>query len=134
MTGTAGDEPSGALSTLYQRVGGTAWFEALTGHFYAAVAADPVLRPIYPDDLSAARDRLCGFLIQYWGGPDDYSQQRGHPRLRMRHMGFAIGPAERDAWYHNMAEAVKAGRLTPDDELDMLGYFAAAANQLVNRP
>jgi hemoglobin len=134
MTGTAGDEPSEAASTLYERVGGAAWFEALAGRFYAAVAADPVLRPVYPDDLAAAQNHLCGFLIQYWGGPADYSMQRGHPRLRMRHMHFAIGPAERDAWYYDMAAAVKAGGLTPDDELAMLRYFAAAATQLTNRP
>jgi hemoglobin len=134
MSATADDGPSiGAASTLYERVGGTAWFEALTERFYAAVAADPVLRPVYPDDLDGSQHRLCGFLIQYWGGPADYSDQRGHPRLRMRHMRFAIGPAERDAWYRHMTAAVTAGGLTPPDELAMLRYFAAAATQLTNR-
>jgi len=118
---------------MYERVGG-AWFDALTERFYAAVAADPVLRPLYSDDLTAARDHLRGFLIQYWGGPADYSAARGHPRLRMRHMRFAIGLAERDAWYRHMAAAVKAGGLPPDDELEMLRYFAGAATQLTNRP
>ena len=118
---------------MYERVGGSAWFEALTTRFYDAVAADPVLRPIYPDDLVAARERLCGFLVQYWGGPGDYSAQRGHPRLRMRHMGFAIGAAERDAWFGHMSDAVRAGGLDPADELEMLTYFAGAAAHLVNR-
>jgi hemoglobin len=133
MSGTAGDGSSEATSTLYERVGGAAWFEALTGRFYAAVAADPILRPVYPDDLAAAQDRLCGFLIQYWGGPADYSKRRGHPRLRMRHMPFAIGQAERDAWYRHMATAVNAGGLAADDELAMLRYFAGTSLQLMNR-
>jgi hemoglobin len=118
---------------MYERVGGAAWFEALTARFYGAVAGDPVLRPIYPDDLTGAQQRLCGFLIQYWGGPTDYSDQRGHPRLRMRHARFAIGAAERDAWYRNMSDAVKAGGLDPSDEREMLGYFANAAAHLINR-
>src|SRR4051812_23153093 len=104
-------------ATMYERVGGSAWFDALTTRFYDAVASDPVLRPLYPgEDLTSARQRLCGFLIQYWGGPTDYSDQRGHPRLRMRHMPFAIGETERDAWYRHMAEAVVAGGLDPADE------------------
>jgi hemoglobin len=127
------DSPGEAAATLYDRVGGTAWFKQLTARFYAGVAADAVLRPLYPDDLAAAEARLCGFLIQYWGGPADYSNQRGHPRLRMRHQPFAIGLPEREAWYRNMAAAVKAGGLGADDELAMLQYFAGASLQLVNR-
>ena len=126
-----GNAPSTA--TMYERVGGSEWFEALTERFYVAVAADAILRPLYPDDLTAAREHLCGFLVQYWGGPTDYSDRRGHPRLRMRHMPFAIGAAERDAWYAHMAESVRAGHLEPDDETEMLGYFANAAAHLVNR-
>ena len=121
-------QPSDAdrpASTMYERVGGAAWFEALTTRFYDGVAVDPVLRPLYPaDDLTPARDHLCGFLVQYWGGPTDYSDERGHPRLRMRHVNFAIGPAQRDAWYAHMAESVRAGGLDPADEHEMLGYFA----------
>jgi len=97
------------VASMFERVGGYAWFEALVGRFYAAVGADPVLRPLYPDDLGPARDHLTGFLVQYWGGPSTYSEQRGHPRLRMRHARFAIGPAERDAWYAAMAAAVGSG-------------------------
>ena len=119
---------------MYERVGGTAWFETLTARFYAAVADDPVLRPIYPDDLAGAQRRLCGFLVQYWGGPTHYSDERGHPRLRMRHMPFAIGDAERDAWYRHMSNAVKAAELDPADERAMLEYFANAAAHLTNQP
>jgi len=123
--------------TLYARVGGDAWFVTLTTAFYAAVADDPILRPLYPsdpDDLETARDRLCGFLIQYWGGPADYSARRGHPRLMPRHRVFPIGMPEREAWYRHMAAAVKAGGLNDGDELTVLRYFAATSLQLVNRP
>jgi hemoglobin len=120
--------------TLYDLVGGATWFEALVDRFYTGVETDPVLRPLYPEDLTAAREHLAGFLIQYWGGPATYSEQRGHPRLRMRHVPFAIGTAERDAWYGHMAAAVRAGGLDPEDELEVLGYFEMAANHLVNRP
>ena len=120
--------------TLYDLVGGAAWFESLVARFYAGVEGDPVLRPLYPDDLTAARDHLAGFLIQYWGGPATYSEQRGHPRLRMRHVPFAIGAAERDAWYGHMTDAVRAGGLEPEVEAQVLAYFEQAANHLVNRP
>jgi hemoglobin len=120
--------------TLYDLVGGAAWFEALVDRFYTGVDNDPVLRPLYPDDLTDARAHLTGFLIQYWGGPATYSSQRGHPRLRMRHVPFAIGPAERDAWYGHMADAVRAARLDPGVEDEVLAYFEMAANHLVNRP
>ena len=119
---------------MYERVGGAPWFIALTERFYGAVATDPVLRPLYPDDLGPSREHLCGFLIQYWGGPDDYSRDRGHPRLRMRHSPFAIGGAERDAWLGHMAGAVRAGGLDPADEEEMLQYFASAATHLINQP
>jgi hemoglobin len=122
------DEPA----SMYDRVGGAAWFDALTTRFYDAVAADPVLRPLYPDDLTAARTHLRDFLIQYWGGPTHYSDARGHPRLRMRHVPFTIGVAERDAWFTHMAAAVGAGGLREDDEAEMLGYFANAATHLMN--
>jgi hemoglobin len=124
----------GRDDTLYDRVGGDAWFEALVERFYAGVEADPVLRPLYPDDLADAKAHLAGFLIQYWGGPGSYSEQRGHPRLRMRHAPFAIGPAERDAWFRHMAEAVAGGGLGPEDEARILEYFEMAASHLINRP
>ena len=120
--------------TLYDLVGGAGWFEALVDRFYTGVEGDPVLRPLYPDDLAEARRHLTGFLVQYWGGPATYSEERGHPRLRMRHVPFAIGVTERDAWYGHMATAVAAGGLDPEVEAEVLGYFEMAANHLVNRP
>lgn len=122
-----------APSTLYERVGGTPWFTDLVARFYRGVESDPVLRPLYPEDLEGPRARLTGFLIQYWGGPADYSAQRGHPRLRMRHVPFAIGPAERDAWFRLMADSVRQGDPSPDDEAQLLAYFDHTTNFLVNR-
>src|SRR3954447_7263096 len=95
--------------TLYERAGGTPFFEALVDGFYAAVAGDPLLRPIYPEpDLAGASRRLTLFLIQYWGGPRTYDAERGHPRLRMRHAPFAVGPAERDRWLVHMRASLAA--------------------------
>ncbi|HVV36095.1 MAG TPA: globin [Acidimicrobiales bacterium] len=119
-------------ATMFERVGGKPFFDALTKHFYAAVAEDPTLRPLYPDDLTEAREHLRDFLVQYWGGPGDYSATRGHPRLRMRHAPFVIGLPERDAWFRHMAAAVAAAHLPAEDEQEMLSYFAAAATHLVN--
>src|SRR5262245_29352432 len=100
--------------TFYDLVGGEPTFRKLVDEFYAGVAADPLLRPLYPDqDLAAANERLRLFLIQYWGGPGTYSAQRGHPRLRMRHAPFRIGPAERDAWVGHMRRAVDSLGLPP---------------------
>ena len=118
--------------TVYELVGGGEWFEALVDRFYAAVAEDPVLVPLYPDDLTESRRTLTGFLIQYWGGPTDYSEERGHPRLRMRHVPFVIGVAERDAWAHHMAEAVRAGGAPAPVEQAMLDYFEQAATAMIN--
>lgn len=119
---------------MFDRVGGVAWFDALATRFYNAVGSDPVLRPLYPDDLEPGREHLRDFLIQYWGGPTDYSDSRGHPRLRMRHAAFAIGIAERDAWYSHMSAAVQAGGLSQPDVAEMLSYFANAATHLINQP
>jgi hemoglobin len=120
---------------MYERVGGTPFFEALTTRFYATVADDPVLRPLYPDDdLEAARQRLCGFLVQYWGGPADYSEARGQPRLRLRHAPFIIGAAERDAWLAAMTASVHEAGLSPLDETQMLTYFRASAEAMRNAP
>jgi hemoglobin len=119
-------------STLYDRVGGDAWFEALVDRFYAGVADDPVLRPLYPDDLEPAKRRLTLFLIQFWGGPQTYSDERGHPRLRMRHFPFAVDAAARDAWLTHMTAAVREGGLSSLDEQQVLSYFARAAEHMVN--
>lgn len=124
-------------STMFDRVGGEPFFEELTQRFYRSVAAEPILRALYPTDpagFEEARRNLRDFLIQYWGGPTTYSDQRGHPRLRMRHAPFVIGPAERDAWLRLMVAAVKEGGLSGLDEAQMLSYFEAAANHMVNQP
>lgn len=119
---------------MFERAGGRPWFEKLVDRFYEGVEDDPVLRPLYPEDLEPSKAHLTDFLIQYWGGPADYSDARGHPRLRMRHVNFSIGRAERDAWYSNMEAAVKAGGLSEPDENEMLDYFSTAATFLINRP
>lgn len=125
---------------VYEVVGGQVFFDALVDRFYATVAADPVLRPMYPEDLSTSKAHLAGFLAQYWGGPPDYSDARGHPRLRMRHAPFTIDVAARDAWFRAMADAVLAADLAASlgDELGaeiearLLEYFAMAATHMVN--
>jgi len=112
-------------STLFERVGGREWFVALVERFYQRVETDPVLRPMYPEDLGPPREHLSLFLIQYWGGPADYNEQRGHPRLRMRHQHFAIGDPERLAWFRIMSASVKEGGLSESDEEEMIAYFAS---------
>ncbi|HVC15454.1 MAG TPA: globin [Acidimicrobiales bacterium] len=119
--------------TLYERVGGEAFFTALVDRFYAGVEADPVLRPLYPEDLTGPNEHLRLFLIQYWGGPRTYQEQRGHPRLRMRHAPFEIGLAERDAWLDRMLSALAEAGADPADESEMADYFRGAATQLINQ-
>jgi len=108
-------------------------FRRLVDRFYAGVATDPVLRPLYPQDLEPSSEHLRLFLVQYWGGPGTYSEQRGHPRLRMRHLPFAIGRRERDAWFRHMGEAVRSLQLRPEVESALLEYFEGASLGLVNR-
>jgi hemoglobin len=123
-----------AEATLYAAAGGMPFFEALVGRFYDGVAEDPVLRPLYPEpDLGGARHRLTLFLAQYWGGPTTYDEERGHPRLRMRHAPFAIGPSERDAWLARMREAVAWADPPPDVTTRLLAYFDMAAEAMRNR-
>lgn len=122
------------MSTLYERAGGRPFFEALVDRFYDGVAEDPILRPLYPPNLKPPREHLTKFLIQYWGGPTDYMDERGHPRLRMRHVNFAIGWAERDAWFRHMEAAVRSSGLTPEDQALMMDYFNTSATFLINRP
>jgi hemoglobin len=119
--------------SLFARVGGHHFFAALVDHFYDAVEADAVLRPLYPTDLSPSRQHLALFLAQYWGGPPTYNEQRGHPRLRMRHVPFAIGQPERDAWLAHMQAAVAASPATDADKQALNEYFASAATSLINR-
>jgi hemoglobin len=119
--------------TFFEAVGGEETFRRLVHRFYQGVESDPLLRPLYPgEDLGPAEEKLTLFLMQYWGGPKTYSEQRGHPRLRMRHMPFAIGTAERDAWLRHMRDAVDELAL-PQQLDDMLWqYLTMAANSLVN--
>lgn len=117
---------------MYERVGGEGLFTTLVGRFYDGVAADPLLRPLYPSDMSAAREHLRLFLIQYWGGPRTYQDQRGHPRLRMRHAPFVITLAERDAWLRHMRAALAEVDLSAQDRAEMDDYFTMAATQLIN--
>jgi hemoglobin len=121
-------------NTLYERVGGEPFFTALVERFYAGVEHDSLLRPLYPADLGPPARHLTLFLIQYWGGPDTYSQQRGHPRLRMRHIPFPIGQAERDAWLGHMRAAVESSSATRADAQALIDYFDSASTSLMNRP
>lgn len=139
MSEQPGTEPQ--ETTFFERVGGQPFFDRLVDVFYEGVAVDPVLLPLYPDqhDLAPARRRLALFLGQYWGGPMTYSDERGHPRLRMRHMPFTVGPLERDRWLHHMTHAVDVATRDISDEdecLDvqrtLLQYFVPAAEHLRN--
>ena len=119
--------------SLYERLGPET-FRLLVARFYEGVAEDAVLRPLYPDeDFAAAPHRLEMFLVQYWGGPRDYQQERGHPRLRMRHAPFHIGPAARDAWMRRMIAAVDSLDLAEADREELLEYLAGAALMLQNQ-
>jgi hemoglobin len=122
--------------TLYAAVGGMPFFERLVDEFYRGVEGDEVLAPLYPEapDFSGARRRLRLFLAQYWGGPGIYSSERGHPRLRMRHFPFPVGPRQRDRWLFHMTNAVEAA--TPDEPVRhaLLDYFTTAAEQMINTP
>lgn len=124
-----------AASTLYQRVGGDAFFEELTRRFYTSVRDDPLLARLYPAeqaDFEAAREHLRDFLIQFFGGPATYSERRGHPRLRMRHGPFVIGRAERDAWVAHMLDALSDSAAGPMERAQMVTYFEAAATHMIN--
>lgn len=131
-----------APPTVYEIVGGQRFFEELVGRFYDAVEDDRLLRPMYPPDMGPSRALLAGFLAQYWGGPPRYSEERGHPRLRMRHFPFAIGQAERDAWMAHMTASLDAatvadgtGRPLPDEiRAAMFDHFDNAATHLINQP
>ncbi|MFI9485654.1 globin [Promicromonospora sp. NPDC052451] len=119
--------------SFYDAVGGHDTFVRLVDAFYDGVADDPVLRPMYPEeDLGPARDRLTLFLEQYWGGPTTYSQQRGHPRLRMRHAPFKVNPDARDRWLAHMRAAVDTLDLAPIHESQLWDYLERAAFSMIN--
>ena len=122
-------------TSFYDAVGGHPTFVALVRRFYEGVAGDQPLRDLYPEeDLAAAEERLRGFLEQYWGGPTTYSDQRGHPRLRMRHAPFAVTPDMRDRWITHMRDAVDSLDLPPSQRDEMWTYLERAAHFMVNTP
>ncbi len=122
-------------ATLYDEVGGMPFFEQLVDRFYQGVRDDPVLAPLYPDqvDLTAARRRLTLFLVQYWGGPTTYLEERGHPRLRARHSPFDIGILERDRWLAHMREAIDATDAPAAAKERLHAYMTTAADAMRNR-
>ncbi|HKB29728.1 MAG TPA: globin [Streptosporangiaceae bacterium] len=122
-------------TTFFEAVGGEETFRRLVSRFYRLVAEDPLLRPVYPgEDLGPAEEHLRLFLIQYWGGPHTYGEQRGHPRLRMRHAPFRIGEAERDAWLRHMRTSLDELQLPPRLDEQLWDYLVSAAYSLVNSP
>ena len=129
MTG-AGD----TQTTVFEAVGGHPFFQRLVGAFYARIATDPLIRPMYPEqDLGPAEERLRLFLEQYWGGPTTYSDERGHPRLRMRHAPYPVDSAASDRWLVHMRAALDEQALPADlDEL-FWKYFSSAAPAMINR-
>ena len=132
MSATSRSLPS--ARSFYAELGGAPTFQALVAHFYAGVREDPVLRPLYPsDDWAGAESRLRLFLEQYWGGPTTYSENRGHPRLRMRHAPFAVDAKARDAWLSHMRAAVDSLELPAEQDATLWGYLEMAARSMQNR-
>jgi truncated hemoglobin YjbI len=130
---TAPVSGQGQTTTAFEAFGGHPFFERLVSAFYARVAGDPVLRPMYPGrDLGPAEERLRLFLEQYWGGPGTYSEERGHPRLRMRHVTFPIDAAAADRWLAHMRAALDEQALAPELDALLWGYFERAAPAMVN--
>ncbi|MBW3624516.1 MAG: globin [Armatimonadetes bacterium] len=125
---------TGTFSSVYEQVGGMETFRRLADAFYRRFEADPLLGPMMPGDLAPARERQALFLAQFFGGPTTYSEKRGHPRLRMRHLPFSIGKAERDAWVAHMADAMEEVGIQEPARTTMRRYFEDAATFLINRP
>jgi hemoglobin len=119
--------------TIYELAGGEATFARIADNFYNTVQQDEVLQPLYPGDWDESKRTLKLFLMQYFGGPGDYSQERGHPRLRMRHALFTIGQAERDAWMKHMTAAIDAENFQPELRALFLDYFERTATFMMNR-
>ncbi len=121
------------MPSFFDQVGGEETFAKLTKYFYEGVALDPILKPMYPEeDLGPAERRLNLFLQQYWGGPDTYQIERGHPRLRMRHFPYKINPEARDAWLAHMRTAVDRLELSPLHEAELWDYLQRAAHAMLN--
>lgn len=124
---------NGSVSTYYDEIGGMETFRGIVDRFYAGVERDPLLRPLYPEaDLGPASERLLLFLVQYWGGPTTYSEQRGHPRLRMRHAPFAVTHAAKDRWLTHFRAALDEAGLTPEQDAVFWDYVTRAALFMVN--
>ena len=121
-------------TTVFEVVGGQGFFDALVDRFYTRVELDPTLRPLYPDDLEPGRRALALFLGQYWGGPPVYSDEKGHPRLRMRHAPFRIDAGARDAWLTAMLAAVDESDAPPVALEAMREYFEMASTAMINQP
>ncbi len=121
------------MSTFYDEIGGGPTIRAIVARFYEGVATDEVLRPLYPEeDLGPAEERFAMFLEQYWGGPTTYSEQRGHPRLRMRHAPFAVTTVARDHWLTHFRAALDEADLTPEQDAQFWDYVTHAAQFMVN--
>ncbi len=119
--------------SVFEMIGGTVTFRRLVDEFYKRVEADPDLRSVFPADLTEGKEGQFLFLMQYFGGPDTYSEQRGHPRLRMRHAPFTIGQRERDLWVQHMLEAVEATGIQEPARTIMHDYFKRAATFMMNK-
>jgi hemoglobin len=121
------------VSTFYDEIGGYETIRRIVARFYEGVATDPVLMSIYPeDDLGPAEERFRDFLVQYWGGPTTYSDQRGHPRLRMRHAPFAVTPEAKDRWLVHFRAGLDEAGLTPEQDAQFWDYVTHAAQFMVN--
>lgn len=120
------------IHTVYELAGGMAALVGLVDSFYDRVAEDPLLRPLFPADFAAPKERLALFLAQYFGGPATYSEQRGHPRLRMRHLPFRIGKRERDAWLGHMLAALAESDIGEAARAEMQSYFEEASSFMIN--
>ncbi len=121
------------MATDFEVFGGKEFFSSLVKDFYQEIISDPILKPMYPeDDIDGAKERLTLFLMQYWGGPTTYSEQRGHPRLRMRHAQFPIDFAARDAWLKNMKIALGKQNISDENRTKLWNYLMMAADSMVN--
>ena len=123
-----------AQGNFWEQVGGRPTFEKLVRAFYDGIRTDEVLLPMYPEqpELEPAIQRLTGFLEQYWGGPTTYSEERGHPRLRMRHLAFTVNPDARDRWLHHLRAALDSLALPPLQDATLWAYLDRAAHAMVN--
>ncbi len=129
------DDERVTAQTFYEEIGGFDTFRRIVAKFYEGVAGDEVLRPLYPDaDLGPAEERFLLFLVQYWGGPTTYSEQRGHPRLRMRHAPFPVDQQARDRWLAHFRTALDSVGLTPEQDAQFWAYVTHAATFMINTP